>query len=365
MVMRVLDVPDIHKESVEAFGLDGEALDLLSAEAIACSIRRAAGFLCPCPQRTLVHAVVEAARHLVEDIREYQDLVSNAAETLVAHGDLIELKPNPDDDSSLGGVLVYLAAPAFVVRDSGALMVIGVAPDDVPVVPSDTASEIDYVNHSRVIRSDASEEISDILKENGLIEVSIEGWLKLPSQESAPDHYSRILQLLSESGEAGDLPGLAVITHDSDVAYYPGRWAPPDGLSGVYVGRRSQAFGANLWCVVELIDGRAVKVLDLPLKRSAWRGCDEAWRFQSAIDWVNQSPQRLSVREGRDEHCVLDFYSPLPMWARRRLDAVGYPTPPNNCLLSYGLDKKELREEVEFLNDHVWLQVDSFPECLT
>ena len=79
--------------TVEALGLDPSALDLLSIESISCLLRRAAGYLCPCPQRTLLHSVVEACRFLVDDLEEFREMAERTLETLVAHGDLLELAP--------------------------------------------------------------------------------------------------------------------------------------------------------------------------------------------------------------------------------------------------------------------------------
>ena len=52
---------------------------------------------------------------------------------------------------------------------------------------------------------------------------------------------------------------------------------------------------------------------------------------------------------------VLEFFSPVPMWARRRWDAVGEPVPASRCLFAYRLAETELGEELRFAQDELWL----------
>lgn len=52
---------------------------------------------------------------------------------------------------------------------------------------------------------------------------------------------------------------------------------------------------------------------------------------------------------------VLQLFSPVPLWARRRWDAIGEPVLSPHCLFAYRIPKAELDEEVRFLQDRLWL----------
>ena len=128
----------------------------------------------------------------------------------------------------------------------------------------------------------------------------------------------------------------------------------------ISVGRRAQAYGADLWCYVEVDRGIPVRFVDLPLANSVWRGCDEAWRLQAAIDCERGTPQVFRRRSGPKGTDVIDLFSPMPMWARRRWDAVGEPIESSGCLFSYKFRNGEVLEEVDFLKDKLWIAETSF-----
>ena len=96
-------------------------------------------------------------------------------------------------------------------------------------------------------------------------------------------------------------------------------------------------------------------MVDLPLADSRWRGCDEAWRLQIAIDANRGSAQQFRINTSLGDSYVMEFFSPIPMWARRRLDSVGQPVSRPGCLFAYRLDEAELAEEVRFATDELWL----------
>ena len=81
--MRRLSASEVHASKVAELGLDQIALDLTSIEAIAAALRRAANFLCPCAATTLVRAVAEPMRGLIQDMEETREIVR---ETLGRHG---------------------------------------------------------------------------------------------------------------------------------------------------------------------------------------------------------------------------------------------------------------------------------------
>ena len=79
-----------------------------------------------------------------------------------------------------------------------------------------------------------------------------------------------------------------------------------------------------------------------------------------AIDAERGNPQQFRIREQTDESFVLDLFSPVPTWSKRRWDLLGSPTEPSKCLLSYRLASSDLTEETDFLVDNLWL-VESLP----
>ena len=95
-------------------------------------------------------------------------------------------------------------------------------------------------------------------------------------------------------------------------------------------------------------------MIDLPGATSRWRGCDEAWRLQMALDALRRGPQRYAIRR-QGSSSVVQFFSPVPMWARRRWDAIGEPVSSSGCLFAYRISEAELEEEVHFMRNVLWL----------
>jgi hypothetical protein len=107
---------------------------------------------------------------------------------------------------------------------------------------------------------------------------------------------------------------------------------------------------------VEINVGNPERLIDLPAPGSRWRGCDEAWRLQMAIDAMRGRPQQFRIRQGSENVRFLELFSPIPMWAQRRLDAVGERVPSRGCLLAYRLAAEELEEERSFAREALWLE---------
>lgn len=347
--MRALSPTEVHARSVEALGLDPSLLDLSSVEAIACALRRAAGFLCPCPERTLIRAVFSSLQGLSDDAEELRNVVGENLEQLIIHGDLLELH---DAD---GRALIYTAPPSFVRRRSGAIMLLGVAPDNVSPLPDEIECHIQFINHVRILDVGVGIDTGDRLSELGLIELPDSTWLKLPKKETSAEYLARMDNILFGASPAGNVSGLILLDSKLPVQYYRGRWVEFTNQTGRFVGRRSQAYGAKLWCYVEISQGRSIRLVDFPLSGNSWRGCDEAWRLQAAIDYKRDAPQLFRVRPGPKGSQLIDFFSPIPMWARRRWDAVGELSPSSACLFSYKFSEKEIGEELNFAKDHLWL----------
>jgi len=89
--MKVSSTSRVDALSLHILGLDPSIVDLSKGVAIACALRRAAAFLCPCANRTLVRAILEPFHGLYEKT-ELSPSVEEMLEALITHGDLLELQ---------------------------------------------------------------------------------------------------------------------------------------------------------------------------------------------------------------------------------------------------------------------------------
>jgi hypothetical protein len=320
---------------------------------LAALLRHTAGIFCPCSAATLRAAALESMQHLSED-EGLASKVDDAIEGLVVGGDLLELSQVTTDDPSAKGTWLFAAPPTFVMRPSGSIFLTGIVADRDTYLPSELMSRIRYDGYTRAIMPAPAEGLSEQLIALGLQKLSEENWLKLPKFQKAEELRDAIAGKLRMQQRSGDIPDLQIIDPSRPVTYYRGRWIKPKRQSGVFVARRPQQYGAPIWCVVDLEDGEPRKLLDFPTPRSRWRGCDEAWRLQMAIDRANGTPQVYRVR-GAGEYAYVDFFSPLPLWAERHLMLVGRHEAPEKCLFSYRLRSGELAAEEEYLQKHLWL----------
>lgn len=353
--MRQVSAAEVHAQKVAELGLDPSALDLTSVEAVAGALRRAASFLCPCTAPTLVRGVVRPMRGLVQDLDAFKGLVEETLEAMIAHGDILEHRDVEGDPGHGAAVLLYTAPAGFVARESGAVILLGVATDQLSALTDDLEARIEYVNHVRRLSPCPGEDLRSDLLQLGLIETSYSAWLRAPQPETAAQHMARLDRLLGAAQPSRDVPGLSLLDPARGVRYYRGRWVDPRAQSGHFVARRSQAYGADLWCYVEMRDGNPERLVDLPVAGSRWRGCDEAWHLQMAIDAQRGEPQWFRIRPGPEGARVMEFFSPVPMWARRRWDAVGEPVSASGCLFAYRLADAELAEELRFAREALWL----------
>ncbi len=353
--MRKLSVVEVHRQKIAELGLDPNALDLTSIEAIAGALRRTASFLCPCTAPTLVRAVVRPLRGLVDDLEVVKIVVEDTLDAMIAYGDILEEDELEEGPNQKNSAMLYAAPAAFVTRKSGTVFLLGIAPDQLSALPEELEARIEYVNHLRRLNPTLGENFRDDLVQLGLVELSYDDWLRMPPIETAEHCLSRLDRQLDAAQPSRDVPGLLLLDSERPVHYYRGRWVEPRSQSGRFVARRSQAYGAQLWCYVQLLNGNPERLIDFPIGRSRWRGCDEAWCVQLAIDAKRGEPQRFRVCPGPENMSVVEFFSPVPMWARRRWDAVGEPVPSSGCLFAYRLAKTELAEELQFARDALWL----------
>lgn len=347
--MRQLSADEVHAAKVAELGLGPGVPSLATVEAMAAALRRAARFLCPCTSATLVRTVVPPLRGLVADLEEAQRLARDTLEGMAAHGDFLECR---NIESDVGAVLLYSGPGGFVARESGTVILLGESSDP---LPDDLSARIEHTGHLRKLSPAPGEDLPRVLVELGLIKTSYEHWLKAPPPESPDQHVARLNQLLDRAGPSRDVPGLSLLDSTRPVTFYRGRWVEPRNQSGRFVARRSQAYGADLWCYVEMNDGNPERLVDFPVPGSRWRGCDEAWHLQMAIDAGRGERQRFRIRPGSMDTWVMCFFTPVPMWARRRWDAVGEPVSASGSLFAYGIAGSELEEEIRFADKMLWL----------
>jgi len=101
-----------------------------------------------------------------------------------------------------------------------------------------------------------------------------------------------------------------------------------------------------------------------PWRNRGWRGCDEAWRLQAALDAVNGTPQVAEVSECKNDRSArLRFFSPLPRWAKRQLDVVATArlTCAARCF-SYLIPPSDLGFVRQFLVQSLWMSVVAVEE---
>lgn len=352
--MKTLTPEEVRACGVRTLGLDSDAFDLLSIEGIAAALRRVAGFLCPCPQRTLVQAVVEPLHEIIGDRQQFSELVEDTLEAMITYGDLLEEFEVGLVERSHRSSLIYAAPPCFVWRDGGTIFLIGIAPDHLSALPKRLELRIESLNHIRRLFPEKGEDLRVELRQLGLSELSMDAWLRqAPPHESAGDHIKRISSKLRSTH--GIIDGLTILNSAKPVTHYRRRWGDPGNQTGRFVARRPQTYGNDIWCYVELLQGRATQLLDFPTANSGLRGCDEAWRLQMAIDTESKTPQSFKVRK-ESLSAIVELYSPLPIWVLRRWNVIGEPTTKMNSLFAYKFPSSEISEETEFMQKHLWLE---------
>ena len=318
-------------------------------------LRRTAGIVCPCSRSVLRYELVESLSHLGEDQESLSERIAVLIDDLIVAGDLLELSDVAYGDTENKGTWVFAAPPAFVERKSGSIFLTGIVPDQDSFLPDELVTRIEFANSTRTIRPRDGEDLAEKLAGEGLMRLSESNWLKAPRKQKAREVLRQAVQRLSSETECAPFQGLEIINPDTKAIYYRGRWSLPQSHSGMFVARRPQEFGASLWCFVELRAGNLVRAIDLPFSAYRWRGCDAAWHLQMAIDGELDNAQRYLVSDKGYDTCRIDFFSPIPLWAERRLMVLGKKCPGENSLFAYEIPVAEATQEEEFLQENLWL----------
>lgn len=357
--VRVLSVSEVHALSVTTLGLDADLLDLEAPEALAALVRRTASFAAPCAPRVLRGAVLQALSGLTasgecanEELRISVDVV---IEALTSYGDLLEL-PVLDAEGGANGRTLYLAPPTYV-RVDDVLFLLGGALDGADPVPSDLRALVECRSHTRRMHHPDVSDVASRLKAFGWVELRRDLWLPAPSRETPAGVVERAEAALQASPTTGEVPGLLVLDSEAPVMFYKARWSEPKRRTGRYLARREQRNGADLWSYVELRDGVVTHLVDLPLgRRGDLRPCDAAWHLQMAIDAVAGRPQRYRRRPSAPSGLVqIDFFSPVPLWARRRWDVLGEEIARSASLFAYSFPSEVFSDVELTLTFDLWL----------
>ncbi len=351
--MRLVKREDVAQSLVAALGLDASLHAPQSDEVLASVIRRVAAISCPCSRRSFVRAVVGSLESIISP-DGLQERVEDMVDVIVAHGDLAEVRES-EDEFSRATWLLHAAPPSFVRRRSGAVILLGVAADEIFPLPGQLRRRIVHRGHVRLLEEDAAGNLPAYLADFGLLDLPAASWQRSPATATAAEVLRLADADLDAAARAGEIAELRVLDWQTPVTFYKARWVQPKRHSGRFIGRRPQAYGPPLWCYVELESGRPQRLLDLPRDGLTSRGCDEAWRLQAAIDATRGLPQKYRLRE-TDGATVVDFFGPLPRWADRRLTVVGEVVPPKACLFSRRVPARELAEELQYLADELWLE---------
>jgi hypothetical protein len=352
MSVIVLSRTDVLKELAKSLGLSPEDahINVSSNALIAQLIRRAVFIAAPCSIRNARNVVTTALEPLTIDGQEFEDRVASVFEDLLATGDILEMRHEGQESE---GIILRPAPPAFVKRKDQSFILLGVAGDEITPVYD---QPIDYrASGLRTLASNNPVACQNALLELGLIELPLATWLHAPASVDAETYASAWRAKLSIPQSPQMLEEIQILDTKMPVHFYKGRWkALSDKDVGVYLARRPQRYGANLWCLVDVQDGLVQRLVDVRSKDSRIRDCDEAWRLQAAFDVLASAPQKVNVSSNSDKS-VLTFGSPLPAWAVRRLCQIGERVSPERALLGFELPRPNAEEEIRWLESMLWL----------
>ncbi|NYD68707.1 hypothetical protein [Agromyces atrinae] len=191
----------------------------------------------------------------------------------------------------------------------------------------------------------------------GLRPIERERWVGSPVPEQSETLLQRISGRLDAASSSGDIEGLQIVDPSSKVRYYRGRWrAPVVGDTGDFMARRPQAYGADLWCAVRLVNGTATKLAEFPIDNPVIPGRDEAWRLQMAIDATRGAPQQFALEPfSSGDAVIVKFFSPIPGFAERYLQLIGLSLETSGALFAYRVPIGAMPSLMQLFNDMLWM----------
>jgi hypothetical protein len=333
----------------------GEQVGMTASDVLAASIRRAAGFLCPCPPRTLREEVERVLEGVVDG--DAADKIDDMIQQLILVGDLLDL---PVEENGRSHRMLHAAPPSFVVREDEQHVLLGIPSDGQSMLSESYRGQVERRGAVRFFHGDP-EDVRKVLPQQGLTELTSEEWLRLPNLKPSPsDYIADFDEELDQAGKVdGEVAGIKIFDTSKSPRFYKGRWREPKKQdNGRYVARRSRRFGADFWCYVQVRDGEVYRLMDLPRLLHSEKPHDEAWRLQAAIDASQGTPQVYRIRS-ETERTVIDVFSPLPSWAERQFRVVSEPKPgAKGALRAYWFEGKP-HSERNLLEEYLWMEAQS------
>jgi hypothetical protein len=356
MVARSIEASDVLAGVRRTLGLPiADESGQIDEVCLAALVRRAAAISCPCSPSTLSALVLESLNYLTEEPELLRARIDEVVDGLLVAGDLLELGQVTLDDPSVKGTWVFAAPPSFVDRKNGSIFILGIAGDEPIPLPRELSERVNHERFCRVIKHRDDEGLPQALRDLGLVQLSDRAWLRSPKEETTQSLVDGTITRLQEQPPSGHIEDLQILDGEAPVDFYRGRWTTLKNQTGTYVARRPQAYGAPIWGIITIEAGKTTRLLDLPQAANfRWRGCDAAWHLQMALDSRRGYPQKYR-RRNIEQGAIFDFYSPLPLWAERRLAVIGRPANRENCLISYLVPPAEADVEEKFLKDRLWL----------
>lgn len=319
------------------------------------TLRRLAGYQCPCSPRTLIASVIESHRNLVAIDDTFIEQIEGLLDALVATGDLLELSDVTTLDETVKATWLFAAPPTFIIHPSGTAFLVGLTSDDPLPLPAELRERVKARAAVRMIEPLEGEDLALLLDGIGFRQLSLDTWLKMPKKEDADSLIASMDARLGGRSPSSDTANIRVLDWTMETRRYRDRWRGPLRQTGSFIVRRPQAYGADLWAYGRFNLGQLEALIDFPLPGSRWRGCDSAWRIQLALDARAGRPQRYRVRS-TDGFSDFDLFFPLPSWARRRLAVVGEELKPENCLMSFRVPAHQADAERAFLRDYLYFE---------
>lgn len=350
-MIRGLTLDGLRSEVVEALGIRDAVSDETLVRA---ALRRAAFQLAPASRSNLVRYVAEPLAILDID----RELVEECLDEIIAYGDLFEMKKLADDPWDAPPAVLRPAPPAFVTRSDGSFAIVGVAGDSNSALTPDLDGLLDDSGPVRTLPPIEGQDLVDELKGLGFVHLTETAWLHLPPRETPRKHLEHFEQTLRKlSPTPGGVGDLEILDPAKRIRFYKGRWTKASSTTtGLRLARRPQDYGAPLWTIALYEAGIATRVHDLLEVDSFQSPRDTGWRFQAALDAELGHPQEVAIRE-TSSHTVLNFYSPLPAFAERRLALAGTKTSGPGRLFSFEIPSAKAGPELACLESLLWMQV--------
>ncbi|MGF9566947.1 hypothetical protein AAIH70_25930 [Neorhizobium sp. BT27B] len=321
---------------------------------LAAALRRLAGTVCPCSPKTLVRAMVDCHRGLVDDAHEFSEKVEVVIDDLISIGDLLEINDVAAIDELIRGTWVFAAPPSFVMHLGNVAQIIGLSSDEQTPLPAEVRDRVRLEGVTRRLYPKDNEDLRNLLLSLGLREIYSEVWLRFPKVIPAKDLVDRADRQLSELGPSGTLDGARIFDHLSEHRGYRSRWEPLKRQTGRFIVRRPQPYGADRWGYGEVSGGEVCKLLEFPDSNDRRRACDIAWRLAMALKALAGSNVTYRLIQNHD-FGSFDFHFPLPDWAKRSLAFAGQQVEPRGCLLSFDIAVGQVPSAEQFLKSYLFL----------